>query len=135
MAFEKVLFGNNCLCLNGYLEAYAAMIPTCVLAVVADEKRHLVPGQVPYFGFLLLLGVVILATSWLGTSPALPWALYCFDLRLTHRSESKVGLNVPWRRNRRNRRAWACGCKDRAVTRGYLRYQRLDASIAERSHT
>ena len=93
MTFERVLFGNNCLCLNGYLEAYAAMILTCVLAVVADEKRHLVPGQAPYFGFLLLLGVVILVTSWLRTSPALPWAFYCFDLRLTHRSESKVGLN------------------------------------------
>jgi len=86
MTFERVLFGNNCLCSNGYLETYAMM-------VVADEKRHLVPGQAPYFGFLLLLGVVILATSWLETMPTLPWALYCFDLRLTHRSESKVGLN------------------------------------------
>ena len=63
MMFERVLFGNNCLCSNGYLEAYAAMIPTYVLAVVADEKRYLVPGQAPYFGFLLLLRVVILATS------------------------------------------------------------------------
>ena len=132
MTFERVLFGNNCLCLNGYLEVYAAMIPTCVLAVVADEKRHLVPGQAPYFGFLLLLGVVILVTSWLRTSPALPWAFYCFDLRLTHRSESKVGLNGLWKRNRR---AWACRCKDRAARRGFLRYRRLEASIAERSHT
>lgn len=90
MTFERVLFGNNCLCLNGCLEAYAAMIPTRVLAVVADEKRHFVPGQAPYFGFLLLVGVVILATSWLGTSSALPCAFYCFDLRLTHRSEVKL---------------------------------------------
>ena len=59
MTFERALFGNNCLCSNGYLEANAAMIPTCVL----DEKRHLVPGQASYFGFLLLLRVVILATS------------------------------------------------------------------------
>lgn len=65
MTFGRVLFGNNCLCSNGYLETYAMM-------VVADEKRRLVPGQALCFGFLLLLGFVILATSWLGTIPTLP---------------------------------------------------------------